>query len=161
MIANFKFILPSKLEELKQKPQLIENFLYPDDDSIFNDHIDIDKAWEGIHFLLTGSNWEGGEPPLAYVVMGGVAIGDDIGYGPARYIEAQKVKEIYDAFKDITEEDLKNRFDPEKIKKAEIYPFASSCSNEDFDYLLGHFRSLKDFYKKTVEQGNAMLQYLN
>jgi uncharacterized protein YktA (UPF0223 family) len=161
MIANFKSISPSKLEELKQKPDMIENFLYPEDDSTSSDKIDIDKAWDGIHFLLTGSNYEGGEPPLAYVIFGGIAIGDDVGYGPARYIEAEEVKQIFNAFKDISEEELKKRFDPGKMKKAEIFPFENNCSNEDLDYLLENFRSLKGFYKKTVEQGNAMLQYLN
>ena len=161
MIANFKSVSPSRLDELKQKPDTIKDFLYQKDDSTPNDQIDIDKAWAGIHFLLTGSNSEGGKPPLAHVIIGGTDIGDDVGYGPARYIEAEEVKQIYDAFRDISEDELKGRFDPEKMKESKIYPFENSCTDEDLAYLLENFRSLKDFYRKTVEQGNAMLQYLN
>src|SRR5687768_10356646 len=42
---------------------------------------DVDKAWQGIHFLLTGTDWEG-EGPLAFVLHGGAEIEEDMGYGP-------------------------------------------------------------------------------
>jgi hypothetical protein len=31
---------------------MIENFLYPEDNSTPSDEININKAWDGIHFLL-------------------------------------------------------------------------------------------------------------
>src|SRR5438270_9992408 len=42
---------------------------------------DVDKAWHGIHFLLTDSDWEG-EGPLAFILHGGREINEDLGYGP-------------------------------------------------------------------------------
>ena len=69
VIASFKSILPEKLEEIKENPELIEKVLYPEEgdseDSVQDDMLDIDKAWEGIHLLLTGSDIEGGDFPLA------------------------------------------------------------------------------------------------
>src|SRR5687767_14577361 len=45
---------------------------------------DLDKAWHGIHYLLTGTAAEGGKP-LDFLVSGGREVGNvDIGYGPAR-----------------------------------------------------------------------------
>ena len=39
----------------------------------------LDKAWHGIHYLLTGSAWEG-ELPLGFICQGGSAVGDiDLG----------------------------------------------------------------------------------
>jgi hypothetical protein len=55
------------------------------------DIVDIDKAWHGIHFVLTGEVFDGSEP-LVNVVMGGVPIGDeDVGQGWARGLSAKKV----------------------------------------------------------------------
>lgn len=62
----------------------------------------LDKAWHGIHFLLTGSTWEG-EKPLNFLISGGETIGEiEVGYGPARSIKSVDVKKIlnvYQAFR--------------------------------------------------------------
>jgi len=45
--------------------------------------VELDKAWHGIHYLLTG----GAEPNgtlASKVIMGGENIGPDLGYGPAQ-----------------------------------------------------------------------------
>lgn len=42
----------------------------------------MDKAWHGIHYLLTGTAWEG-DPPLNFLVTGGREVGtEEIGIGP-------------------------------------------------------------------------------
>src|SRR5688500_4635495 len=41
---------------------------------------DADKAWHGLHYLLTKTAW-GGEPPLDFIALGGTPVGDeDLGY---------------------------------------------------------------------------------
>jgi hypothetical protein len=56
--------------------------------------IDLDKAWHGIHFLLTGSAWEGDEP-LGYLIAAGQPVGDeDVGYGPARVLRPKEVAQL-------------------------------------------------------------------
>ena len=45
--------------------------------------VDLDKAWHGIHYLLTGSV-ESNKTLASKVIMGGEDIGPDRGYGPAR-----------------------------------------------------------------------------
>ena len=53
---------------------------------------DLDKAWHGIHYLLTGTAWAGAEP-LNFIVCGGTEVGDiDVGYGPARVFSSNDVK---------------------------------------------------------------------
>jgi len=55
--------------------------------------ISIDKAWHGLHYLLCGAP----EPvagPLGQAVFGGTDIGEDQGYGPARYFTPTQVAEI-------------------------------------------------------------------
>jgi Domain of unknown function (DUF1877) len=51
---------------------------------------DLDKAWHGIHYLLTGTAWEG-EPPLDFLVRGGRTVGTiEVGYSPARVLTAEE-----------------------------------------------------------------------
>jgi hypothetical protein len=69
----------------------------------------IDKSWHGIHFLLTGSAW-GGKPPLSNAVLGGKEFGQDLGYGPARYLTPDQVKEVAAALDEITEATLRAQF---------------------------------------------------
>src|SRR5262245_17894050 len=93
MIGNFLAISKEQLVSLIAIPESIDSFVFPQDDyGIHEDVLDIGKAWHGIHFLLTGSTWHG-DPPLSWVVMGGVPIGPDIfGYGPVRYLLPEQVE---------------------------------------------------------------------
>ena len=105
MIGNFLQVSPSDLEELIADPSGVHSVhLDPNDDEHEN-CIDIDKAWHGIQFLLANDPW-GGEPPLANAVLGGTEIGDDVGYGPARYLNADEVRAVADTF----ETDYATRF---------------------------------------------------
>jgi len=58
----------------------------------------------GIHFLLTGTAWEG-DFPLAFIVRGGREVGD-VGYGPARIFTSDEVQAIANALRPITREVL-------------------------------------------------------
>src|SRR5690349_21302714 len=85
------------------------------------DEYDVDKAWHGIHFLLTGSDWEG-EGPLAFVLHGGREINEDLGYGNPHGFVSSEVKEIARALGGVNIAELYEKADPEKFKDLEIYP---------------------------------------
>ena len=109
---------------------------------------DLDKAWHGIHFLLTGSAWEG-DPPLNFLVAGGTEVGDiDVGYGPARVFRSSEVAEIHKALDGLQEHDLRNRYKPDVMIENDIYPSIwDRDPDEDgaLDYLLEYFFELKSF----------------
>jgi hypothetical protein len=76
------------------------------------DELDVDKAWQGLHFLFTGDAWSG-EPPLDFIGSGGTEVGEaDVGYGPARAFTSAEVREISAALDDITRDELAPRFEP-------------------------------------------------
>src|SRR3712207_3831611 len=101
MICNLRQVEEAEIEELLANPEHIGDFLYGDvdDEHEYEDieregEIDLDKAWHGIHFLLTGTAWEGQEP-LCYLLVGGEYIGDeDVGYGPARVLRPHEVADF-------------------------------------------------------------------
>src|SRR6516165_8261013 len=84
--------------------------------------VSIDKAWHGLHYLLCGAA-EPAPGPLGQSVFGGTEIGEDQGYGPARYFSPAQVVEIAAALRSPgLERDLHARFDAEAMTQIGIYP---------------------------------------
>jgi len=117
---------------------------------------DLDKAWHGIHYFLTGTAWEG-EHPHNFLVSGGTAVGGiDVGYGPARVLTAAETREARDSLRAITDEELKARFNPQDMLAKEIYPGIWTREPEEDDtlgYLMEHVQILRDFLDQAVHQG--------
>jgi hypothetical protein len=122
MIGNLARITDEQLQGLYQRPAAIHEMLYPDvqiakpaRQGFFSrllgrkalgqkivsagglqngDQIDLDKAWHTLHFLFTGSAWDG-EFPHGFLVSCGRPVGDvDVGYGPARGFTSAEVAQI-------------------------------------------------------------------
>jgi hypothetical protein len=164
MIGNFLRVPAKQVAALRMDPERITKVLYPqsDGDTQMSDdvHIDVDKAWHGIHFLLNGKPWEG-EPPLDFIV-GGKPLGDvDVGYGPARAFDADEVRAIAAALEPITKDVLMMRFDAPAMKAAEIYPNIGDDPPDDVEYLVEHYERLREFVLETAELGAGMIVYLN
>jgi hypothetical protein len=105
MVACIAAVPVETLQRLRSGDESIEEYLYPDDgDSEPPDSIDLDKAWHGIHYLLTGTA-EGGDGPEALAILGGEEFGPDVGYGPARFLLPGDVKAVSDALARLTERD--------------------------------------------------------
>ena len=160
MIGNFLQVSPDTLAALIADPAGVEAIIYPEGDDQFPG-LDVDKAWHGIHYLLTGDAW-GGEAPLANVVLGGKEVGDDVGYGPARYLTVDEVRVAVDALKDITPDDLRSRYVASDLSENEIYPDIWDDPGDDaVGYLVSYYGALRDYYIAAAESSNAMLIYVN
>ncbi|HZC45240.1 MAG TPA: YfbM family protein, partial [Candidatus Acidoferrum sp.] len=106
--------------------------------------ISIDKAWHGVHYLLCGQA-EPGSDLASQAVMGGTEIGDDLGYGPARYFEADEVTALARQLtRPNLEAEMTARFDPAQMAKLGIYPSQFSAGDEK--WLMDAFRQLRQFY---------------
>jgi len=117
---------------------------------------DLDKAWHGLHYLLTGSDW-GGDPPLNFLVAGGYLVGDiDVGYGPARVFRSAEVVRIRDALRGIQPDDLRERYDPKAMMEQDIYPTIWDRDPKDDDalgYLMEYFAVLQRFISDAASKG--------
>lgn len=125
------------------------------------DEEDLDKAWHGIHFLLTGTAWEG-EFPSGILVAGGEAIGDiDVGYGPARAFTSTQVEQIHQYLSAIDERDLAERFDPQAMTAQEIYPDSlwERDGDEALQYCVEYFATLKAFIEAASNRQFGILVY--
>jgi hypothetical protein len=107
--------------------------------------ISIDKAWHGLHYLLCGK--AGSDSSLAgQAVMGGTDVGDDLGYGPARYFDAARVADIArELSRPNLEAEMDARFDPAQMAKLGIYP-GQFVATDDKQWLFDAFRKVRQFY---------------
>jgi hypothetical protein len=161
MAAYFTALAPHELQRLRDDPDEIEEFLYPNggNDEPPN-YLDLDKCWHGLHYLLTGETY-GGKPPLSQAVLGGVEFGEDGGYGPARYLEASDVRDIAGALAHVTPGALAQRFNPDDMEAKQIYPdIWANERDEALDFLLDGFSNLKKFYTDAAARGDAVVQWI-
>lgn len=160
MIGNFFAIEEAKAKELMSNPDAIADFIYSEESPIdeSEDFLDIDKSWHGIHYILTNDVWEG-EPPARDVILGGEAVGEDVGYGPARFLNIEEVKNVNSYLSTINSNYIKEKYNPTELENNEIYP--NSWADEDYDYLVGYFEDLKKFYEKAASENKMVIQYLN
>lgn len=128
-----------------------------------NRSIDLDKAWHGIHYLLTHSEWKA-DPPLNFITCGGRVVGNiEVGYGTARALTSTEIKQINETFKSIDHQYLKKRFNPQDMMKKKIYPEIWNRNAEDDDtlsYCIEYFDILKQFILETAENKMGLLVYL-
>jgi hypothetical protein len=106
--------------------------------------ISIEKAWHGVHYLLCGKAQPGSDL-ASQAVMGGTEIGEDLGYGPARYFAADKVVAIArELTRPNLEAEMTARWDPNQMKTLGIYP--AQFGPHDDQWLMDEFRKLRQFY---------------
>jgi hypothetical protein len=117
--------------------------------------ISLDKAWHGLHYLLCGAA-EPAPGPLGQAVIGGTEIGDDLGYGPARYFTAAQAAEIARALQAPgLEANLRARFNPAAMESLGLYPGGWAVNGDA--WLIDAFRSLRDFYAAAGAAGQAVV----
>ncbi len=163
MIGEYLRVAPDELAKLKVSTTSIVDYLYPEDESEHppERRHDVDKAWHAIHYLLNGAAWEG-EPPRFNAVLGGEPIGDDdLGYGPVRFLTGDEVREVADALEDVPVFVLMERFDPEALDEAEIYPESWGSDDVGRDYISAHYTGLAEFFRTAARAGDVMLVYLS
>jgi hypothetical protein len=117
--------------------------------------VSLDKAWHGLHYLLCGA-LEPAPGPLGQAVFGGTEIGEDQGYGPARYFSLAQVAEIAGALQSPgLEQELHRRFDAPTMTQLGIYP--GTWETGDHDWLIDAFQTLRDFYAAASKAGQSVV----
>jgi hypothetical protein len=124
------------------------------------EELDLDKSWHGIHFLLTGTAYEG-EPPLDFIVRGGVEIdGADVGIGPARAMKSDDVRPVADAIERLPADELRERFDPERMLEEGIYPDIwdrDPAEDDTLGYLIEHYAELRAFVRRAADRDDGLI----
>ena len=165
MIGNLVRLCDEAIGMLHADPDRIFDAIYPDDGGEpfeypvdVADKADIDKSWHMIHFMLTGSDWEG-EFPAGFLVANGKTVGEvDIGYGPARSFSSEETKSILQHLNGVSEAELRAGFKREDLARLNIYPnvWDDDSRVEEFrDEAEANLDEIKQFLEVTVERGWA------
>jgi hypothetical protein len=124
---------------------------------------DLEKSWHGIHYLLTGSAWEG-EPPLDFLVDGGRQVGRiDIEHGPVRAFRASGAQAIYQSLSSLSPYELRKRFNARDMAAKEIYPdiwTGAALEEDSLRYLMDNLDKLRAFLRQTVEAKLGIVVFL-
>ena len=160
MAACFAAVGSATADRLRSNPDEIEDYLFPDDgDGEPENYAEIDKAWHGIHYLLTGTADEGA-PPLSWAVMGGTEVGEDMGYGPARMLTSEQVKAISNALP--SEETFTASYAPEAMEAAQVYPDVIWVRDgeEALEYLVENYKVMVEFYRSAASRSDGAILWL-
>lgn len=161
MVLNLLRVSDSELGSYLNDSSLLEKRLDNEESEDLN-LVDIDKAWEGILFLLTGSNLESMTHPLSRLLFSGQLIDEeqDLGYGPGNYLTPEQVKEIGQEISAISEVDLRKAFDVDRMTELTIYP--NSWKSEGiFDYLAEYFTVVKEVYATATQEDQGIITFLS
>ena len=159
-IGYFLALKSEQLEALVREPASVGEFLeiaVDEQDELGGDFLDIDKSWQGIHFLLTGT-LEAGEQPLGWAVFAPTAIGEDTAHGRARMLTVEQVAEVHKALIAIPADKLKRKCDWQLMNDREIYPGGWRAGDES--YITDNFTSLKKFYEAAARKRMAVVQWV-
>jgi hypothetical protein len=123
--------------------------------------LDLHKSWHVLHYLFTGSA-TGGNPP-ANALIGGRAIGADMGYGPPRLHEPAPTAAFARFLAPLTVAELQDRIDVGRMSALGIY----CCQDDDEgsaeeinDDVAHYFPLLQSFVGAAAENGNGLLMWL-
>jgi hypothetical protein len=98
-------------------------------------------------------------------VAGGTFVGDeDVGYGQPRVFTSTETRAIAAALAAVTDEDLRSRFAPEAMMRAEIYPEIWDRDPKDDDtlgYLMEYVAVLREAMRTVTSRGHGLLVVLS
>lgn len=142
-------------DALLADPDLLDDLLESEDDA----SVDLDKAWHGIHWLLTGST-EPSRGIASQVIFGGQPIGDDPEDSFGQLQDAPMVAAIHTFLQAQTEDGLRTGFDPDAMNRADVYPAIWDEPDILDDYLLPIINRLKAFYAPAADSEQWVIAVL-
>lgn len=160
MAVFFTSFPQQTLDHLLDEPENVVGFLYPDDDNDPPNTTDLDKAWHGLHYLLTGDA-VGGAAPLSKAILDGTEIGPELDFGAARYLTVEEVAAVAHALAALTPDTLAQRYEPSAMQQKQIYPdIWERDGDEALEYLLDFFPELQRFYADAAARGEAVIHWI-
>jgi hypothetical protein len=147
-------LTPITISEVE--PEAAEDAPYrpPDPDR----SIDIEKAWHGLHFLLTGTADEG-EEPACFLLRGGEDLDDE---GLTRALRPGQVRRFSQYLAALEADDLAARYDPERMTRLEIYPDTiwkrtAAPGESPLEWLMDSFEEVRQFLDKAAASGDCVI----
>jgi hypothetical protein len=128
-----------------------------------NRYLDIHKAWQVLHFLLTGEvtfHHQSQAPlPLRNAIMGGHNTQYEATYDYHRYLTPEEVKEVARLLKQILPEDLRTRYQQYSCEQVAQEAIISPDEwDEDYWEFIGSlYRQLVNFFNEAAKENDVVI----
>lgn len=154
MVGAYMRVSVEELTALLQEPERFEQLLEDEERQT-----DIDKAWHGLYFLLTGATDldEIDRHSLGKAVFGGDVIDEETGLA---YLMPGEVEDLSTRLQYIELEALEARYDVATMNEQELYPFEREWGLEEKQYLLDQFDELKRVFAQASRQREALVTWI-
>jgi hypothetical protein len=160
MVSSWWQATDTQIPAFEADPSGLDELLESDGEGFY-----LDKAWHGIHFLLTGTAY-GGDGPLASILFGR-SLGDAVerdGAIASHALTSADVRAFDDALSTITIEEFAGRFDARAMMKAEIYPDFWDEEDEEneedvLEYLVEYYEKLRGGVRAARDKGLGLITY--
>ena len=154
MVGAYMRVSAEELIGLVQEPDRFEQLLEDEERQT-----DIDKAWHGLYFLLTGETDldEIDRHSLGKAVFGGDVIDEETGVA---YLTPTEVKDLSTRLQYIELDALEARYDVVTMNEQELYPFEREWGIEEKQYLLDQFDELKRVFAQASREREALVTWI-
>jgi hypothetical protein len=154
-------LTPIKVQQVAERPADKPHPAYVEDP----DRFDIEKVWDVMNYLLTGTPMDG-DLPAAFLVNGGTELEIEDDETHLRLLTPQQVSEIDQFLQSLTLDDLRARIDIHGMVKARLLskPRGKDDAPRQAEYLeqvLNDFDDLRAFITGTREQSKGLLVMIN
>jgi hypothetical protein len=116
---------------------------------------DFEKSWQALHYVLTGTAWEG-EPPLNFLMGGGRQLEIPSHDNPLVTHGSADTRRIAEALTALSDEEASRRVDREEMVRLDIYPGIWD-DDEGVEYLLDEVRRLRTTVSTIAGRGLGLL----
>ncbi len=158
MYCTLYAISAADADQVIDSPESVEDLVESLDGS--DAMLSLERAWDGLHFALTGTVGKG-TPPLNVLVLGGVPVGEDVGYGPDRLVHPPDVAALDAALTAFSDADFDRNFDLQQLAANAVYPGGWDDPHLDGIKVravyLSYLHQLKAHVRRAAEAGGAIL----
>lgn len=150
MRMSLREVQPGDLQRLNDPDQADDLFIGDEDGSI-----SLEKSWDGLHHLMTAA---GSAPELGFLHEGGTEVGEDLGYGPPRVLNADYVRKLNAALQGISDEQLWAGYNAERFEADDVYPGIWDEEEDDLrEEYVEYFHELKNFVARVAAAGREIV----
>jgi Domain of unknown function (DUF1877) len=149
-----------EITRLLGHPNEITRFLFGAE-AAQRERLELDRAWHAIHFALNGSRL-GGDAPLNFLASEGTPVGDvDVGYGPARVLTSEQVRQLAQAVATIEPDHFGARLDTSALDANSIYPGGWGRNGQSVGTVAEAYRDMRALILRLSEGGLGLILYIN
>jgi len=142
--------------------QVDPNWEPPEGADLHDDRVcDLEAVWHGLHYVFTGTAWEG-QPPASLLILGGEEIGGDDDDSPPRLLEPRQVREFSSFLASLTDQEFLRRYDADRMMALDISPaiWKQHRDPNPIELLQNGFGQLRQFVATAAARGEAIIVHL-